>query len=108
MNYGLYHVNSNSFHQQGDASSDYSPNKLPHPLAKSVSPPLGQSSHRALLQQRSMPSTSKLAKYQVPRYPEEQVSRQQGKKQPLQRSITSYVDHLTGTKKLYNSLNGMQ
>ena len=70
---------------------------MPHPLAKSVSPPLQR--HRVLIQQRSTPtpSTSKLAKFQTPRYPEELASRQQGTKQSLQR--TSYVDHLTGNNK---------
>lgn len=97
-----------SFLLQGDASSDYSPNKLPNALAKSVSPPLNQR-HRILLQQRSVPSgmtsaaastSSKPSKFQVPRQPEESIAgglRQQSKPL-LHRStgISSYVDHLTG------------
>lgn len=93
---------------KGDASSDYSPNKLPHSSAKSVSPPFSQ---RTLIQQqqqqhRLTPSTSKLAKYQVPRYPEESVSRQQGHKLLLQRSSLPYIDHLTGDKKSDNKQYG--
>lgn len=88
---------------KGDASSDYSPNKLPRPLNKSVSPPL---SHRAVVQQRSMPSTSKLAKYQVPRYSEEMILRQQSHKPSLQRSSISYTDHLMGDRKNENNIRG--
>ncbi|XP_037907466.1 potassium voltage-gated channel protein Shab isoform X4 [Hermetia illucens] len=64
----------------GDTGSDYSPNKLPHSvLAKSTSPPPLR--HRTLIQQRSGPATlqssSKPSKFQVPRYPEEQMARQE-------------------------------
>lgn len=90
---------------QGDISSDYSPNKVPNPVAKSVSPPLA---HRAFVQQRSQTSTSKLAKYQVPRYPEEVVLRQQGSsnKPILQRSSISYSEQTTDDKKKENNING--
>lgn len=93
-------------------SSDYSPNRVqPNPLAKSVSPPLA---HRAIMsqqqQQRTLSSTSKLAKYQVPRYPEEVVLRQQGgsNKPILQRSSTSYAEPMTDKKKKNkeNNING--
>ncbi|XP_055322831.1 uncharacterized protein LOC129578379 isoform X2 [Sitodiplosis mosellana] len=96
----------------GDISSDYSPNKLPNPLAKSVSPPLA---HRAIVQQqqqqqqqqRPQSSISKLAKYQVPRYPEEVVLRQSGSNKPtLQRSSISYTEPtLTDDKKKENNIN---
>ncbi|XP_031633117.1 potassium voltage-gated channel protein Shab isoform X2 [Contarinia nasturtii] len=88
----------------GDISSDYSPNKISNPLAaKSVSPPLA---HRAIVQQqRSQTSTSKLAKYQVPRYTEEVVLRQQsGSHKPiLQRSSVSYTEE--SKKKENNNIN---
>lgn len=88
-------------------SSDYSPNKVPNPLAKSVSPPLA---HRSVMlaQQRAQASSSKLAKYQVPRHPEEVVLRQQGSssKPVLQRSSTSYGEHSTDEKKKDNNING--
>lgn len=92
---------------QGDISSDYSPNKVPNPLAKSVSPPLAHRS-AVLAQQRAQSSTSKLAKYQVPRHPEEVVLRQQGSsnKPILQRSSTSYGEHSTEEKKRENNVNG--
>lgn len=81
----------------GEASSDYSPNKLPHPLAKSVSPPLSQR-HRILLHQRSTPapSTSKLAKHRVPRCPEEASIRQTSTRHLLTRGYSTNVDHFTG------------
>lgn len=90
---------------QGDISSDYSPNKVPNPLAKSVSPPLA---HRSLAQQRQQSSTSKLAKYQVPRHPEEVVLRQQGSssKPTLQRSSISYTEQTTDEKRKENNMNG--
>lgn len=90
---------------QGDISSDYSPNKLPNPLAKSVSPPLA---HRSISQQRQQSSTSKLAKYQVPRYPEEVVLRQQGgnNKPILQRSSMSYTEPTIDDKKKENNMTG--
>lgn len=101
-----------NFHQffQGDISSDYSPNKVPNPLAKSVSPPLAhRSTILAQQQQRAQSSTSKLVKYQVPRYPEEVVLRQQGtsNKPILQRSSTSYGEHSTDEKKKDNNTTGI-
>lgn len=72
---------------------------------KSVSPPLKQ---RSFSQHRSQPTTSKLAKYQTPRYPEEVALRQQGKP-ILQRSSTiSYTDQSTVDKKIENNINGKQ
>lgn len=90
---------------QGDISSDYSPNKIPNPLAKSVSPPL---MHRSIVQQRPQTSASKLAKYQVPRFPEELVLRQQsGSNKPtLQRSSISYSEQISDDRKKENSING--
>lgn len=87
---------------QGDASSDYSPNKLPMSVNKSISPPLNQR-HRILIQQRSVPAgltSSKPIKFQLPRYPEEQFSRQG--KPILHKSAAvgaSGVDHLTGDER---------
>lgn len=57
---------------------------------KSVSPPLTQ---RSASQHRSQPSTSKLAKYQMPRYPEEVVLRQQGKS-TIQRTSITCIDQM--------------
>lgn len=77
-------------------------------MAKSVSPPLA---HRAIIQQRPQSSTSKLAKYQVPRYPEEAVLRQQGtsNKPILQRSSISYVEPtIDDNKKKENNKTGMK
>lgn len=90
---------------QGDVSSDYSPNKLPNPLAKSVSPPMA---HRSVVLQRQQSATSKLAKYHVPRCPEEVVLRQQGgsNKPILQRSSMSYTEPTTDEKKKDNNLTG--
>lgn len=65
---------------------------------KSVSPPLNQR-HRILIQQRSVPAglaSSKPIKFQLPRYPEEQTSRQ-GK--PVLNK-TAAVDHLTGLERM--------
>ncbi|XP_037040450.1 potassium voltage-gated channel protein Shab isoform X3 [Bradysia coprophila] len=84
----------------GDASSDYSPNKLPMAVNKSISPPLNQR-HRILIQQRSVPaglSCSKPVKFQLPRYPEEQVSRQA--KPVLHKTAATGVDHLTGDERM--------
>lgn len=93
-----------AFSFQGDVSSDYSPNKVPHSKIKSVSP---SADRRSLSQQRSTASTGKLAKYQMPRYPEEPSSRRSASlKQTPQRSSIPYVDHLTGDKKLDNILYG--
>lgn len=89
---------------QGDVSSDYSPNKLPHSKTKSISPSVDR---RSFSQQRSTASTGKLAKYQMPRYPEETASRRSASlKQTQQRTSMPYVDHLTGDKKLDNLLYG--
>ncbi len=75
---------------------------------KSVSPPLNQR-HRILIQQRSVPaglassSSSKPIKFQLPRYPEEQITRQ-GKPTLLKTaavgSSASGVDHLTGDERM--------
>lgn len=87
---------------QGDASSDYSPNKLPMSVNKSISPPLNQR-HRILIQQRSVPAgltSSKPIKFQLPRYPEEHICRQG--KPILHKSAAvgaSGVDHLTGDER---------
>lgn len=66
--------------------------------------------HRSavLAQQRAQSSTSKLAKYQVPRYPEEVGLRQQSSsnKPILQRSSTSYGEHATEEKKKESNING--
>lgn len=81
-------------------------------MAKSVSPPLAHRAlvqqHQPLQQQRLQSSTSKLAKYQVPRYPEEVVLRQQGSsnKPILQRSSISYAEPTTDDKKKENNVNG--
>lgn len=91
-----------SDHLQGDISSDYSPNKIP--LMKSVSPPLTQ---RSASQHRSQPTTSKLAKYQTPRYPEEVALRQQSKP-TLQRCSISYTDQMADDKKIENNITGKQ
>lgn len=74
-------------------SSDYSPNKLPHSLAKSVSPPLG----RAFVQPKATPSNSKVAKHQLPRKTEEHS--RQIHQQSQQRTSVSSLDQTT-------SLNG--
>lgn len=59
-------------------------------MQKSISPP---STHRTVLQTSQQPSTSKLAKYQVPRYPEEVVLRRQSShtKPMLQRSSITHT-----------------
>lgn len=75
---------------QGDISSDYSPNKLPNPLQKSVSPP---STHRTVIQPSRPSTSSKLAKYQTPRQPEEFVLRHQSSHQSMPpRSSLSYAE----------------
>lgn len=71
---------------------------------KSVSPPLTQ---RSASQHRSQPTTSKLAKYQTPRYPEEVALRQQVKP-TLQRSSISYTDQSADDKNIENNINGKQ
>lgn len=99
--------------QQGDASSDYSPNKLPHAtLAKSVSPPLHQR-HSILLQHRSVPTgmtqaaaaasqqSAKPLKFQTPRQPLTAAAAATAAAVDPSRTRTpllgrSYVDHLTG------------
>lgn len=100
--------------QQGDASSDYSPNKLPHAaLAKSVSPPLNQR-HRILLQHRSVPTgmtaaaaagcqqSAKPLKFQTPRQPLTAAGTEPSRtRTPL--LARSYVDHLTGGEMLATS-----
>lgn len=86
------------FFSQGDASSDYSPNKLPMALNKSISPPLNQR-HRILIQQRSVPAglaSSKPVKFQLPRYPEEQALRLSKPALHKTAAVVGTVDHLTG------------
>lgn len=88
---------------QGEASSDYSPNKLPHPLAKSISPPLSHR-HRILMHQRSTPmaTTSKLPKHRVPRCPEEPPAKHTGTKHFLTRGYSANADHFTTTIRVEN------
>lgn len=66
---------------------------------KSISPPLNQR-HRILIQQRSVPaglaSSSKPVKFQLPRYPEEQISRQGKPTLHKSAAVAPGVDHLTG------------
>lgn len=69
---------------------------------KSISPPLNQR-HRILIQQRSVPTglVSSKPKFQLPRYPEEQISRQG--KPTLHKTAavgSGDVDHLTGDERM--------
>lgn len=71
-------------------------------LNKSVSPPLNQR-HRILIQQRSVPAglvSSKPVKFQLPRYPEEQISRQGKPTLHKTAAVGSGVDHLTGDERM--------